>query len=218
MDEYSLRFAQLFPGLLPLPNLLASISASPRQFRMILPPEAPSNFTIRKLYMDALIWLLKQDLVIPVHTRARVFARPEIKEKAWRKLWHRRRERWLRRLSKANETPSISPIDLTTPRAVIHNDPLAEKATVPPPKPSEAKEEAEQDDFEVDSDWNEDADEDQQVKDMGFSTEEVEPKSVPKLEGSFIFKPARAQKDEMRWLRAIREQAPDDVWASKFDL
>lgn len=126
-------------------------------------------------------------------------------------------------MTKANKTPLISPIDLTTPKAVLHNDPLAEIPTVPPPKQDSAgtkdtKENEVESDFEADSDWNEDGDDQEQVKDMGFSTEEVEPKHVPKFEGSFIFRPATAQKDEMRWLRAIREQAPDDVWASKFDL
>jgi hypothetical protein len=54
---------------------------------------------------------------------------------------------------------------------------------------------------------------------MNFSMELKEPerKDIPKFEGTFIFRPARAVKEEMRWLRVIREGA-DEVWASKFDL
>lgn len=107
----------------------------------------------------------------------------------------------------------MSPVDLTTPRASLHVNPL--ENTVSSPR----KGSGDLSDFEVDSDVNED-DEDDDTPDrhnMGFRMEELEPKEIPKFQGSFIFHPARAQKDETRWLRVIREQA-DEVWASKFDL
>lgn len=63
-----MKFSKRFRTLPLLPQLIALISASPVQFREILPPEAPSNIAIRQLYLDALVWLLKQDLVVQVHT------------------------------------------------------------------------------------------------------------------------------------------------------
>lgn len=71
--------------------------------------------------------------------------------------------------------------------------------------------------LELDSDVGE-ADLDR-LDSMNFSMDSKEPTrdDVPKFEGSFIFRPARAVKEEMRWLRVIREGA-DEVWASKFDL
>ena len=69
---------------------------------------------------------------------------------------------------------------------------------------------------EVDSDLGEG---EGQVGDMWFSADQNEPSpaDVPKFTGSFIFKPGRAQKDEARWLRVIRESG-GEIWASKFDL
>lgn len=76
-------------------------------------------------------------------------------------------------------------------------------------------------DLEMDSDLNEDDEggEAEDAYDMEFSLESDEPlpEQIPKFEGSFIFRPARAQKDEARWLRVIREPV-EEVWASKFDL
>jgi hypothetical protein len=46
--------------------------------------------------MRAVAWLLRNDLVIQAHVRARVIASASVKEAAWLKLWHKRRRRWLR--------------------------------------------------------------------------------------------------------------------------
>jgi hypothetical protein len=234
IDQYAIRFARLFPDLPPLQALIASVSAIPRQFKDAIPAEAMSTAMSRQVYMDALIWLIKQDLVVQVHTRVRVYARAEIKEVAWRKLWHRRRERWLKRLANAGRTPLVSPVDLTTPRAEIRPDPMR---SMPQSKgrmaqvngsaahalaPDEAAPfDVDSDsDTDSDSDVNEDESDDEGAPDrynMGFSMDETEPKEIPRFEGSFIFRPSRAQKDEARWLRAIREQV-DEVLASVFDV
>jgi hypothetical protein len=207
IDMYADRFVRAFPSLPSLASFIGMISASPRHVRNLLPSDIASDSPARQLYMDALIWLLKQDLVVQVHTRARVFARPEIKEAAWRKLWHRRRDRWLR--SQAYEK---SP-DLRTRRALNGNgNPM--DATVPPPKMDQSFMDFDPD-LEMDSDMGEG--DTGHLHDMDFSMNVVEPENVPEFGASFIFKPARAQKDEARWLRVIRESA-DAVWASKFDL
>ena len=115
-------------------------------------------------------------------------------------------------MSKQSKTPLMSPVDMTTPKALFQVNPL-DTATPPTQQSS-----GDTSDFEVDSDVNEDEDDEAPDRhNMGFSLEDLEPKEIPKFEGSFIFHPSRAQKDETRWLRVIREQA-DDVWASKFDL
>ena len=222
LEQYSARFAKHFSTLPTLPAFIAMISAAPNQFREILPTEASSTMSIRQLYLDALIWLLKHDLVVQVHTRARIYARAEVKETAWRKLWHRRRERWLsvRRKSsssaKSTKSPMTSPDDLITPRATEENRFNPMEASVPPPKIDASFMEYDLD-LEMDSDLNEDDAENSEKHEMVFSMNETEPKTVPRFEGSFIFKPARAQKDEARWLRVIREPV-EEVWASKFDL
>jgi hypothetical protein len=73
-------------------------------------------------------------------------------------------------------------------------------------------------DLEMDSDLGEGEEAD--LRDMKFEMDVLEPnkQDIPTFGGSFIFKPARAQKDEARWLRAIRDGVADEVWASKFDL
>lgn len=78
--------------------------------------------------------------------------------------------------------------------------------------------------LELDSDVG-DGDAPQSYDGMTFSEDEPEPLEVPTFAGTFIFKPGRAQKEEARWLRVIREQGVstqgerrDEVWASKFDL
>jgi hypothetical protein len=78
--------------------------------------------------------------------------------------------------------------------------------------------------LELDSDVG-DGDAPQTFDDMVFSEDVTEPEDIPAFRGSFIFKPGRAQKEEARWLRVIREQGVsvtgerrDEIWASKFDL
>jgi hypothetical protein len=80
--------------------------------------------------------------------------------------------------------------------------------------------------LELDSDVG-DGDAPQTFDDMTFSEDATGPETIPTFSGSFIFKPGRAQKEEARWLRVIREQGVsisgegdrrDEVWASKFDL
>jgi len=87
-------------------------------------------------------------------------------------------------------------------------------ATVPPPKMDQSLIEFDPD-LEMDSDLGEG--ETGHLQDMHFSLEVDEPEDMAVFNASFIFKPARAHKDEARWLRVIRESA-DEVWASKFDL
>ena len=178
--------------------------------------------------MDAMVWLIKQDLVVQVRIRARVFARPGIKKQAWRRLWYRRREKWLKggKHRKASTTSGATGSSSRnrdydeTPKAGINGyeavDPL--DATVPPPKTEVSYLEYDPD-LEMDSDSQdgESAETAEDVRGMMFSEDQEHPSEIPKFEGSFIFHPSRAQKDEARWLRVIREHA-DDVWASKFDL
>ncbi|ORX39153.1 nitrogen permease regulator of amino acid transport activity 3-domain-containing protein [Kockovaella imperatae] len=214
--DYSHRFHQRFPRLPPLPQFLAAISASPVQFRELVPKSQAGDAAIRENYLDALVWLLKQDLVVQVRIRCRVFARPEVKEIAWRRLWARRRGKWLRR--KRERKIKSADDDLGTPRARDDAiDPL--DASVPPLRKDNSNDLEYDPDLEMDSD-NEDGAETSdaaEIHGMKFSEDQEEPTDVPHFEESFIFRPARAQKDEARWLRVIREGA-DEVWASKFDL
>ncbi|WRT69197.1 uncharacterized protein IL334_006181 [Kwoniella shivajii] len=247
IEQYTARFSREFPSLAPFSAYISQISSSPAPFRDIIPsdPDLPT----RNLYMSALIWLLKQDLVVQVHTRARVYARKEIQVEAWKRLWKRRREKWIRsqeqqrqlqqQQQKQQEEIMKSPTgsDLVTPRA---NDGMMNplEATIPPPNQSKignGQSLAQSHDnisssgmdrsyLDYDPALEMDSDEDVEGNTSGFkfqnfkSDVEEPPKSeIPKFESSFIFKPARAQKDESRWLRIIRESA-DEVTASKFDL
>ncbi|KAK8844116.1 hypothetical protein IAR55_006910 [Kwoniella newhampshirensis] len=227
-DQYSARYTRLFPNLRSFPKFISSISASPIPFRETLPSDP--DLETRKTYMAALVWLLKQDLVVQIHTRARVFARKEVKVEAWKRLWKRRRERWLSAQKDRENTDIMrSPTgsDLITPRAVngvVSNpiDSMAITATVPSPKVRTDQQPSYMD---YDPALEMDSDEEFDTQGQGHSTAvsfsvhvDQPPKSeIPNFESSFIFKPARAQKEEARWLRVIRE-ASDEVWASKFDL
>ena len=201
---------------------MSQISASPLPFRELLPKVDLGNTALRQVYVDALVWLLQQDLIVQVHTRARVLARPDIKEVAWRKQWEHRRERWLRRLAQRIRTDSSSTTttpndDMETPRGT-RGDINPMEASVPGPRLGHSM--IDQDfslAIETDSE-NSDVDQNAVGEDAPeFSVDQVEPKETPNFEASFIFKPSRAQKEEARWLRVIRESA-DEVWASKFDL
>jgi len=102
---------------------------------------------------------------------------------------------------------------MSTPRAVNgYANPM--DASVPPPRIDQSFTDYDPD-LEMDSDLGEG--DTHHLPDLVFTVDVTEPEEVPVFEGSFIFKPARAQKDEARWLRVIRESA-EDVWASKFDL
>lgn len=131
-------------------------------------------------------------------------------------------------------------MDLITPRASDREDPIEGLPSVPPPNGSKshARNTSLTDsvsyanldqsfldydpELEMDSDIGEaegfpsDLD---RLESMGFSLDKKEPtrEDMPNFEGTFILRPARAVKEEMRWLRVIREGA-DEVWASKFDL
>ncbi|WVQ81127.1 hypothetical protein IAT38_003249 [Cryptococcus sp. DSM 104549] len=227
-DQYSARFTREFPDLPSFASLISSISLSPVPFRNIIPGTNPSA-AIRQRYMSALLWLLKQDLVVQVHTRARVFARKEVKVEAWKRLWKRRRERWLEAHKEREAEPEpVKPhgdSDVDTPRAwdTVHN-PLETPAagTVPPPHGGVAASwRPDQSYLDYDPALEMDSDEefDGLHGTQKFSVEVEHPSKgeIPVFESTFIFKPARAQKDEARWLRVIREAA-DAVWASKFDL
>ena len=193
LHKYSTDFARTFPDLPSLPCFIGMLSTSPVPVIKLLPN--PSE-TTRQLWLNALVWLLKNDLVVQVHNRARIFASSEVKERAWRNLWHRRRKRWLQ----SKGTPEQSHSELVTPKAGDPVDnPLNQSYMSFDP------------DLEMDSDLGED---DGDV--MEFS-KEAEPESLPSFVASFVFKPAKAQKDEARWIRVIRETG-DEVSASKFDL
>ncbi|WVQ93083.1 hypothetical protein IAU59_000147 [Kwoniella sp. CBS 9459] len=219
IEQYAARFTRQFPHLPPFATFISQISASPAPFREILPPN-PDPAT-RQEYMTALIWLLKQDLVVQAHTRARVFARKEVKVEAWKRMWKRRREKWLRARKDGVKSPEES--DLVTPRASENYiNPL--DVTVPPPNKGIA-DAAEHLSFDpaLEMDSDEDGTGNAAAGESGFQVtfsldvEEPLRSEIPKFESSFIFKPSRAQKDEARWLRVIREAA-DEVTASKFDL
>ncbi|WVF65410.1 hypothetical protein IAT40_000137 [Kwoniella sp. CBS 6097] len=222
IEQYAARFTRQFPQLPPFATFISSISASPAFYRNILPAD-PDQAT-RREYMAALIWLLKQDLVVQAHTRARVFARKEVKVEAWKRLWRRRREKWLHGQKDGIKSPP-SDSDLITPRASENFiNPL--DVTVSPPNPNKGMA-SPTEYLAFDPSTEMDSDEDnagmagagESGFQMTFSLDVEEPmrSEIPKFESSFIFKPSRAQKDEARWLRVIREAA-DEVTASKFDL
>lgn len=202
--------------------------------------------------MDALIWLIRQDLLIQIHTRARIYATAEVKKQAWIKLWQRRRGKWLAakerrsshststaererpvlegsRRSSAGSQGAASLLSPITPKAVngkLNINPMDSIAipTVPPPKMDQSYMDYDPD-LEMDSDYAE-GESSPTYSDMHFSENVAEPDDIPDFKGSFIFKPGRAQKDEARWLRVIRERGVkvseggrrDEIWASKFDL
>lgn len=220
LSDYSAAFAQLFPDMPPLPAFLSSISASPVQYREQLPDGPSTRLDVRQKYLDALLWLLRQDLLVQVHVRVRIFARPAIKRKAWISLWHRRRNRWIAAQERAKKEPDSPHSDLVTPKAgpPIRN-PLELSVTSTWSSGYIDQSILDYDpDLEMDSDQGE-GDDDRRAAEQRFEAGVVEPKpeDIPRFEGSFIFRPARAHKDEARWLRAIRETA-DEVTASKFDL
>ncbi|KAK4688354.1 nitrogen permease regulator 3, partial [Tremellales sp. Uapishka_1] len=218
IHDYALVFNSLFPDFPPLPAFISIISSSSVPFRDHFSREAMADLSKREIYMNALIWLLKHDLVVQVHTRARIFARPEIKQAAWRKLWFRRRGRWLDQKRRAE----LEALDLVTPRASdAALNPLEKEMSVPPPangvESTPMGFTAYDSDLEMDSDLGEDSEAPTPSSEMEFSEDVKEPERTPSFMGSFIFKPAKAQKEEARWIRVIRE-AGGDIWASKFDL
>lgn len=96
LTQHAVRFSVAFPKLPPLIPLIAMISAAPVPFRDLLPVDARDEPAKRDPWMRAVAWLLRNDLVVQAHVRARVIASASVKEAAWLKLWHRRRRRWLR--------------------------------------------------------------------------------------------------------------------------
>lgn len=217
LHKYTIEFQKAFPSLPLLPCFISMISASPVSFAKHLPPHPTES--ARLLWMNALIWLLKNDLVVQVHSRTRIFASPQVKDEAWRNLWHRRRKRWLENLEKGKQSPAetsqLNALELITPRAGDHGNPLDEMVSVPPPYSLDRSYLGFDPDLEMDSDLGE-GDNDTKTR-MEFSLDVKEPQNVPGFTASFIFKPAKAQKDEARWIRVIRETG-DEVSASKFDL
>ncbi|KIR71983.1 hypothetical protein I310_04033 [Cryptococcus deuterogattii CA1014] len=236
-DQYTARFARDFSNLPPFPRFISAISLSPVPFRKVIPNPDPDHAT-REKYMSALLWLLKQDLVVQVHTRARVFAKSEIKVEAWKRLWYRRRQRWIEITKERTErekalaqspsdhsdilTPRASeshtnPLDATT-FSSLGTTPIANTFTVPLPN-GNSKLEHSYMDYDPALEMDSDEEFDGLNGPQKFSLDAAHPAKheIPNFESSFIFKPARAQKDEARWLRVIREKA-DEVWASKFDL
>lgn len=282
LNQHSIRFQFAFPTLPPLLQFISMISVEPVPFRDLLPAEAQADVAKRDPYLRAITWLLKNDLVRQVHVYARVIASSSVKEAAWRKLWQRRRARWLRaqRARKAShgssgpggpgderpKRPSMSggvsgsftlTSDMTspkgdpglgtlgTPRAEPGNPLGAGYANRVPRSPlvlrgkglAQAAVVVEEEDgdgavaggdssseLEMDSDLDGDGDghvRDDELGDDNFDFENLQqPKksSVPKFSSSFILKPAKAQKDEQRWLRVIRETVPDPIAQSRFDL
>lgn len=253
LEDDGTRFARHFPNLPALPAFLARVYANTGQYKDIVPADAGTDG--RQLYLDALVWLLQNDLVLQAHTRIRIFARPEVKEIAWRRLWTRRRQRWLanRAASIRSAPSSVSGSvprhddELITPRADRRDlDPLetssdkSRSSSRAPSRPASrlhgltgtettasntptylTQSYMDYDpELELDSDVGEGEGRDHDKLDsMNFTVERSEPtkEEIPQFEASFIYSPARANKDEARWLRIIRETA-DEVWASKFDI
>lgn len=142
--------------------------------------------------------------------------------------------------SSATSTAGDEDLDMITPRADRGN-PLDEGGSVPPPNAprtpgtgsgSHTRSSSFPDlslsfldydpELELDSDVGEQEgfkSDIERLESMKFSVHSKEPdkSEIPNFEGSFILRPARAVKEEARWLRVIREGA-DEVWASKFDL
>jgi len=76
LAEKSREFALDFPTLPHLVTLSASIS-SPNPFTSVIPSKS-----LRNMYFNALIWLLKEDLVVQMHIYIRLVASPEVKARA----------------------------------------------------------------------------------------------------------------------------------------
>lgn len=75
------EFAWQFPDLPSLPALLASLSP-PIPFDTLI-PSGPGASHLRGIYLDALIWLLRHDLVYQMRLFATLIANPEIKRAAY---------------------------------------------------------------------------------------------------------------------------------------
>lgn len=251
ITQHSVRFSVEFPKLPPLVTFVAMISQRLVPFRDLLPPEAQADPAKRDPWVRAVAWLLRNDLVTQAHVRARVVASGAIKEAAWRRLWHRRRRRWLRerRDSQASQasastnrsrpsfgesaagmvaSPNSDRTDGNTlssgwPQlaARVPRTPLAVTRTL-----SMGETLADPDsDFEMDSDVEGDDVAEVIRPPPGLDSTEGEyeldvdePNNVPSFSASFIFHPSRAQKDEARWLRVIRERTSDAVMRSRFDM
>lgn len=153
LDQHTNLWRMAFPSLGDLRAFISMVSFAPVPFRDLLPPEAQADPPKRDLYIRAITWLLRNDLVLQSHVRARVIVSPAVKETAWRRLWHRRRNKWLRE-RKASMTSTRSSLsrpsftspgtdaspksDLITPRAVVveQSNPMDGFATrVPRPSP-----------------------------------------------------------------------------------
>ncbi|KAL1407680.1 Nitrogen permease regulator 3 [Vanrija albida] len=254
LTQHSVRWQVAFPTLPPLIPFIAMLSSTPVPFRDMLPAEAQTDVSKREVYIQAITWLLRNDLVLQSHVRARVVASPVVKEAAWRRMWHRRRKRWLReKVRTVSMTSNTSNWSNTSSGVLPGASPVSDKnglpssesfaARVPRPAgsvdrtyeraleftrtlsldPSYLDSDSELEfDSDVDADGDggdggrNDAEGDCQV--VQFSLKENEPTRVPKFHESFIFNPARAQKDEARWLRVIRRTTTDAVLQSRFDL
>lgn len=268
LNQHAIRFQFAFPTLPPLLQFISMISVEPVPFRDLLPAEAQADVAKRDPYLRAITWLLKNDLVRQVHVYARVIASSAVKEAAWRKLWQRRRARWLRaqRARKAShgssgpgderpKRPSMSggvsgsftlASDMTSPKGdlglgtprtepgnpmgtgyanrvprsplVLRGKGLAQTAVVV--EEGEAEEADYSSELEMDSDLDGDGGHmDDDLGDEDFENlQQPKKSSIPKFSSSFILKPAKAQKDEQRWLRVIRETVPDPIAQSRFDL
>jgi hypothetical protein len=96
LTQHTARWNVLFPTLGPLVNFIAMISMSPQPFRDYLGTDAQNDPSLRTVYIRAVGWLLRNALVHQARVRARVYASAAVKEAAWRRIWHRRRDRWLR--------------------------------------------------------------------------------------------------------------------------
>lgn len=255
VNQHSIRFQFAFPTLPPLLQFVAMVSQEPVPFRDLLPPEAQSDPAKRDPYLRAITWLLKNDLVRQLHVYARVVASAAVKEAAWRKLWQRRRQRWLlRKASVTSSTaeggaggvgggagerphrPSISggvaglAVDMVSPKSdreagyaarvprsplVLRGKGLAQAALAV----EEELEEAYDSELEMDSDLDVAGSDDDMFNEDEFElSAQPSKKSVPRFTSSFILKPAKARKDEQRWLRIIREQVSDPILQSRFDL
>ncbi|EJT99459.1 hypothetical protein DACRYDRAFT_110180 [Dacryopinax primogenitus] len=68
-------FSRAFPTLPHLATILSSLSLSPVPFSSIVPASKD-----RPLYLEALIWLLKRNLLQMMHVRVRLIAPQELKE------------------------------------------------------------------------------------------------------------------------------------------
>ncbi|KDN52131.1 hypothetical protein K437DRAFT_266834 [Tilletiaria anomala UBC 951] len=79
LPELSIIWAQTFTELAPLPAFLASLSQTVQPYSKL--PDFQDGSVSKATSLQALIWLLREDVIVHMHVRLRLIARSEIKVK-----------------------------------------------------------------------------------------------------------------------------------------